>query len=213
MTGSSSAGSASPDCGCKLGRTAAAYGLDDAVADLVARWTGADGERTGVRDLTDEFNLAVLRAAMADAGVEFLDGEVANVYRLFTDDDVSSGMRTHARNRLRRQGVAVDDLEAAFVSHQTTYSHLTDCAGASLDGDGTSGTVRETAESQIRALQNRTAAVTTDRVTRLRDTDEIALDGFDVFVEVAVACERCGARYEFGDLLDGGGCDCATGPD
>ena len=52
----------------KVARVIRAYDLDGMGANLEAAWTGASGERTSLRDLADEFNEAVLRAALGEAG-------------------------------------------------------------------------------------------------------------------------------------------------
>jgi len=195
---------------CKVGRAIETYDLDGENEVLRRYWTGEGETRYSLRALADYFNQRVLRAAMEDAGVEFLEGEVENTYRLLTDSDVSRGMRTHARNRLDRSGVDPDRLEAAFVSHQTMHSHLTSCLGASLEETaGTDDEDRvEKALAKIRALQNRTSAVTGDTLERLEDGDDLDLDEFSVFVNVSVSCDSCGTHYDVGTLLEQGGCDC-----
>lgn len=197
-------------CDCKVGRGSRGYGLDGLDRRLVDRWTRPGDDGYSLRDLADYFNREVLRAAMADAGVEFLDGEVENTYRLLVGDDASSGMQAHARNRLERQGVDVDAVTGAFVSHQTVHTHLTDCLGASHDDGADDGDDdrRAATEARLRALQNRTVAVTADALDRLRDADDLALDEFDVFVDVSVLCRACGTQSDLGTLLDEGGCEC-----
>lgn len=196
----------SSGCGCKVGRVSREYGLD--VDDvLYRRWTGVDGDRQGLRDLADEFNRRVLAAAVRDAGVEVLDGEVENAYRLLAGGDATSGQRTHARSRLERDGVDVAAVERAFVSHQTVHAHLTDCLGASLDDDG--DRVEDVADT-VGALRSRTEAVTRDALDRLRG-DGLALGEFAVVVNVTVSCDDCGAQHDLASLLDRGGCDCRDG--
>lgn len=199
-------------CGCKVGRAGREYGLDVDGA-LVRRWTGADGDRHGLRDLADHVNREVLAAALDDADVEVLDGEVANAYRLLAGD-ASSGQRAHARNRLARDGVDVEAVEDAFVSHQTVHAHLTECLDASYDGDGgrgeSDGSEAGGVTDTVGALRSRAEAVTRDALDRRR-ADGLALGEFSVVVNVAVACDDCGRQYDVGSLLDQGGCDCREG--
>lgn len=196
-------------CQCKVGRGVDAYELDDVNEELISRWCGEGRTRQSLRELADYFNRKLLRAGMGQAGTPPLDGEAANVYRLLTDDDVSSGARTQTRGRLEADGVDVDAIEAQFVSHQTVHSHLTDCLGVTREKDGgDSGTRRAADRDRIRALQSRTEAVTTDALDRLADGDALALAGFDVFVDVTVLCDSCGRQHDVGALLDAGGCDC-----
>jgi len=54
----------------------------------------------------------------------------------------------------------------------------------------------------------RTYSVIDQRIGTLRDTDRIALDEFEVFVDAQVLCQSCGAQHAVADLLEQGGCDC-----
>lgn len=200
---------AAAGCQCKVGRGIEAFelsGLDD---ELARRWQGDGRDRQSLRELATYFNRELLRAAMDGAGSTPLDGEVANVYRLLTDDDVSSGVRTQTRRRLADAGVPVEDVESQFVSHQTIHTHLTDCLGVSRDEEVADPAERRRADrDRIRALQTRTEVVTADTLERLRDADAVDLAEFDVLVDVTVLCGSCGAQYDVADLLDAGGCDC-----
>lgn len=201
-------GADTADCGCKVGRAIDEYGLADCNGWLRDRWTGRqDGD--SVRELTAEFNRRVLRAAMTDQGTNPLDGEVENLHRLLTDDDVSGGMRTQARKRLERRGVPIDRVERQFVSHQTVYRHLTGCLDVERQSSG--GTTRERIERNVRklrALRQRTEAVTDETVERLATADRVEIDEFDVLVDVSVVCAACGSQHDPDALLLRGGCDC-----
>lgn len=71
---------------------------------------------------------------MASVDLEPLDGEVRNTYRLLTDEDVSSGMRTAKRNELERAGVDVESVERDSVTHQAIYTYLTAVLDVSKQG-------------------------------------------------------------------------------
>jgi hypothetical protein len=172
-------------------------GREDLGDEMARQW--ASGEQS-LRSLARTFNLAVLRAATERRDVASLEGETENLYRLLTDDDVTSGTRTQARNRLRRHGIDVDRLESDFVSHQTVYNHLTNCLDVEREGDDADPATA--ARNRVRSLQSRMEAVTTDAVGRIDG------EGHDVFVEVSVTCPDCGTRYEFGEFVDAEGCDC-----
>lgn len=197
------------DCQCKVGRGVEAFGLDGVHDDLVRRWCGDGRERQSLRELAKQFNRRLLRAAVESADEAPLSGEVSNLYRLLTADDVSSGVRTQTRRRLETAGVPVDDVESAFVSHQTVHTHLTDCLGVSRETAADDPDARRRADrDRIRALQSRTEAVSTDALERLRESDALALAEFDVLVDVTVLCNECGRQHEMGALLDQAGCDC-----
>lgn len=196
-------------CGCKVGRGIEAFELSEANDELAARWRGDGRDRQSLRELATYFNRELLRAAMDRAGTTPLDGEVENVYRLLTDDDVSSGVRTQTRRRLADAGVPVEEVESQFVSHQTIHTHLTDCLDVSRsDREADPAERRRADRDRIRALQTRTEVVTADTVERLREADALDLGAFDVLVDVTVLCGECGAQYDVADLLDAGGCDC-----
>ena len=197
------------DCQCKVGRGVEAFGLEGVHADLVRRWCGDGRERQSLRELANHFNRRLLRSAVESADEAPLSGEVSNLYRLLTDDDVSSGVRTQTRRRLETAGVPVEEVEAAFVSHQTVHTHLTECLDVSRETSEDDPDARRRADrDRIRALQSRTEVVTTDALERLRESEALALGEFDVLVDVSVLCDECGRQHDVGALLDRGGCDC-----
>jgi len=191
----------------KVARLIAAYDLGDSFGDELERlWTAEGQERRSLRDLADRFNRSLLESAMAEAGASTVGGEVDNLYRLLTDDDVSSGMRTEARSRLEREGVDVDQLETDFVTYQAIRSYLTDYRDATYERSD--GRQVDTVLDTVGRLRARLRSVTEDRLERLRDTDRITLGDFRLFVDVDVLCEECGGQYGVVDLLERGGCDC-----
>ncbi|NHN60706.1 MULTISPECIES: rod-determining factor RdfA [Halorussus] len=192
----------------KVGRLLERYDLGEAFGDrLEAAWLGEGVERRSLRDLADLFNRELLAVAMEDAGMAALDGEVENIYRLLTDDDVSSGMRTDARRRLDRNGVDVESLERDFVSYQAIRTYLKDVREAEYDDSAADDRVEKVAES-VRRLRSRTVSVAEGNLDQLRNADELELGESRVLVDVTVLCEDCGAQYSYDELLERGGCDC-----
>lgn len=198
------------DYDSKVARLIARYGLGDSYGDrLEARWTGERGDRESVRALADRFNRRLLRAAVEDAGASYLDGEVENLYRLLTDDDVSSGARVEARDRLDRDGVDVEAVESDFVSHQTMWNYLRRYREAERpDGDG-DRVARE--RENVRRLRSRTEAVVEEKLDRLRSSEDLTLGEFVLSVDVDVLCRDCASQYPVDELLERGGCDCESG--
>lgn len=192
---------------CKVGEVAETHGLADLDTTLRERWTDTV-DRSSVRDLADFVNTAVLRSALrAHRGT--VAGEPENYYRLLTDDDVSRGMRTEARERLRRFGVDVDALEDEFVSHQTVYRHLRNCLGVDRGAPPPDAeTAVRDALGTVRALQRRTEVVTTTTLERLDRDGHIDIGEPDVLVDVAVTCRGCGERIRLSDSLAGRSCGC-----
>ncbi len=194
-------------CNCKVGRVIDEYELATLNDELVTYWTEEGEQRYSLRELAAYVNRTVLRAAMDNAGVAYKDGEVENTYRLLTDDDVSSGMRTETRRDLEHDSVPVDQVERHFVSHQTVHNHLTDCLDTSMVKPDDEQRA-ENARDKIRALQNRTVAVTDDTINRLNRGDVLDVGDFDVLVDVSIICSDCGNQYTVTNLLDRGGCEC-----
>ncbi|MDZ5811294.1 hypothetical protein U4E84_08025 [Halorubrum sp. AD140] len=189
----------------KVARVIDERGLGGMGATLEAAWTGETGERTSLRDLADEFNEAVLEAALRDAGVASLAVEVPSTYEALRSDAGSEA--TRARRRLEREGVDVDGLTGDFVTHQAIHTYLTRDRGASLpDDEGLADRKVETIEK----LQGRISAVTESSLASLANADELDRDDYDVLVDVRAVCPSCGADAPVGELIRRGGCGCAS---
>lgn len=192
---------ASDTCECKVGSVAARRGLADLDRDLVDRRTRG----ASLRDLAAHVDRAVLRAAMERAGMGPLSGEVENVYRLLTDDSVSSADRTRARRRLERAGVDVAAVREDFVSHPTVGKHLRECLDVRVPGeDDPVASARE----RIAKLQSRSEAVVRDAVEGLAERDHVDGGDLTVVLDARIVCETCGSQQPVEAFLDRGGCDC-----
>lgn len=193
-------------CSCKVGTASRDWGLESVHDELAAGWRE---EGASVRQLTARFNRQLLRAGFRRADRTPIDGEIDNLYRVLTDDDVDAGSRTQARERLRRNGVPIEEVEADFVSHQTIYRHLRNCLDISYDPEDRTAADRvESWRDRIRALRARTATVADRGVDSLSDAGAIDVGSVDVLVDVSVTCNDCGEFYALDDLLDRGGCEC-----
>jgi len=65
----------------------AEYNLSGLGVELEQLWT-AETDRQSLRELAAYSNQQLLQQRLEEAGVQILDGEVENIYRLLTDDDV-----------------------------------------------------------------------------------------------------------------------------
>lgn len=197
----------SPDSTYKVGEVLQRRELLDLHDSLPDRWLGESGDASSLRELAREINLAVLATAMSDAGIDSLEGEVENAYRLLTDNDVSAGVRTQQRNRLERAGVDVDQLLDDFVTHQAVHTYLTKGLGVSKDTSDQTGSI-ETYEERFQRLRSRAMAVMENSLSALQDAGSISLGTFDTIVVFRVYCQDCETQFELGDLLRRGGCHC-----
>jgi hypothetical protein len=185
---------------CKIDRTAAAYDLSDEAERLGEYWI-RDDERYSLRELAVYFNHQLFRGAMEQAGLNPLDGEVENTYRLLTDEDVSQGMRTQARNRLQKQDIDVDQLQSDFVSYGTVRRHLKHCLGVERESTGTDDDPAETGAQRLAALQNRTVAVTENTLSQFASAGELTAGDIDVCVDITVSCSECGVHASVREYL------------
>lgn len=196
----------------KVGRVLEEYEIEDLGETLEHRWTGDGEERSSLRDLADWLNKRLLEVAMRRANRRPHDEEINNIYRLLTDDSISSGVRTQTRSDLQRDGVALDSLENDFVSHQAIHTYLTKHRGATHTPTATSDEDRiESVIGAIQRLSQRTMRVAEDNLSTLKNTERLTIGEFDVLVDVTVTCQNCGRQYEIVDLLEAGSCECEPG--
>jgi len=191
----------------KVGRVLAEHDLLDLHGSLPELWLGRDGDAESLRALADRINVATLRAAMESAGMDPLDGEAENAYRLLSDDDVSVGVRTQQRNRLDRVGVDVDSVESDFVTHQAVHTYLTEALEVSKERS-TDADPLSKHRDRIQRLQSRTEAVTDNSLSELTAAEELGLGRHSVVVDVQVYCRDCNSQYDLSSLFDRGGCEC-----
>ncbi|WP_458188836.1 rod-determining factor RdfA [Haladaptatus sp. NG-WS-4] len=182
------------------------YGFDRVGDQMLRRWTAAGEERTSLRDLADYFNRELLRAAMAETGVQPLDGEIENTYRLLTDDDVTQADRTRTQRRLQREGLDVERLRTDFVTYQAIRTYLKEYRDASYASDDRDRT--EVEQGNIQRLRGRILRVTDSKLDQLQRSNDIEPSEYRTFVEVNVLCENCGRQYGVDELLERGGCSC-----
>lgn len=186
----------------KVGRVLAEYDLTQLQENLPGLWLGEEGDQQSLRSLAHRINRDILEAAMANAGLTPLEGEVENYYRLLTDKDVSSGDRTQAQRALERDGVDVDTVVNDFVTHQAVHTFLQKYHGA--ERTVTKKDPRETVER----LRGRLQAVTRDAVESSRNNDTESFADFLVVVNIEVICKACGERVEASEVLSGATCSC-----
>ena len=206
---SDSRSSEAPAQTSKVKRVIEEYDLTDMGRELEEYWLGEESRRYSLRELAEHLNRRILRSAMVDAGMSTMDGEVENVHRLLTNDDVSEGVRTQARKNLEREGVDPERLERDFVSHQAIHTYLTKYRGVSHEATSDEDQM-EKYTGTIQRLGSRTTAVTETTLDRLDETGRITLGDFDVLVDVRVFCRDCGSAYPVEELVENGGCECGS---
>jgi hypothetical protein len=195
----------------KVGRLIDRYGMAGLGQELEDRWLGRGYEEQSLRSLADWFNERLLGQRLAEAGHDPLDGEVANLYRLLSGEDVTAGSRVDAESTLEGYGVDVEALRREFVSHQAVHTYLTDFRGASKERS--SGDRPESVRGTIQRLRSRLVAVAENNLDHLRTAGDLTIGEFTVLLEVQVLCEDCGSSYPITELIDRGRCDCESNSD
>ena len=193
----------------KVANVISKYDLDeDYGKKLEDLWTAEGDKRESLRTLAARLNKRILAGAMGDAGMTAVDGEVANLYRLLTDETVSSGNRTEARQRLAQNGIDTDQLESDFVTYQAIRSYLKDYRNT--EHETQSSTIRtDDVIETLQRLQSRVRSVSEKSLTQLIAADRLTLGKFRIFIEIDVLCEDCGKQYGIVKLLESGSCDCS----
>lgn len=128
---------------------------------------------------------------------------------MFLTDDLSESRTIEIRRDLQREGVDVDELESALISHQTLHRHFTDCLDASKDGSIGPTEKLDTARDTVFSLQERTHQVIESTISDLRDAGLIDVGEPEVIINIQVVCENCGRSMDFESTLSDG-CDCTT---
>jgi len=190
----------------KVARLIDEYDLSGLGDELEERWTRSE-DRWSLRQLAEYFNRELLRAAME--GEEPLDGEVENLYRLLSEDDVTSGTRQQARYRIEQGGVDPNEIESDFVSYQSIRTYLKKHREASPPDTSSSPEDQlDRKRETVQRLTNRLNTVAEQSLIELRKAGHVTLGEFNVIVTVRVHCSDCGSRMAITDLLADGGCDC-----
>lgn len=192
----------------KVNKLIEEYDLEGLGAELEQLWT-ADDDRRSLRDLAQYFNQQLLAQALEDATVQPLDGEIENMYRLLTDDEVSSAESTRIKRRLERDGVDVEKLLDDFVTYQAIRTYLKDHRGAEYTPDETDPLKRE--QTNFQKLRGRMVSVTEGKLEQLRESDDLTLGEFQTIADLQVVCEDCNTQFDVLDLLERGGCHCIQG--
>jgi hypothetical protein len=192
----------------KVQRVLDKYGLEEAGEELERYWLGEGVDRRSLRDLADYLNRRILRGAMSEAGLNPLDGEAANTYRLLTSDDVTSGERTKVERHLNRAGIDVEQLRSDLVSHQAVHTYLTKHRGVSLSSESQTSQ-REKALDTIRRLNSRSKAVSEKTVDSLRNQNEVTIGTYRITIDARIVCRDCNTQYDLTEFIQTGHCNCA----
>jgi hypothetical protein len=192
----------------KVGRLIDRYGTAGLGQELEDRWLGRGYEEQSLRSLADWFNRRLLGRRLAEAGHDPIDGEVSNLYRLRSEDDITAWSRVDAEATLEEYGVDTETVRREFVSHQAVHTYLTEFRAASKERSATDR--GENVRGTIQRLRSRLVAVAENSLDNLRTAGDLTIGEFTVLLEVQVLCEDCGASYPITDRIRRGQCECAV---
>jgi hypothetical protein len=192
----------------KVARLIDEYELAEIGDEMERRWTKTGDEHTSLRDLADYFNTRLLTEAIDDAGGKTLPGEVDHLYDMLTGNDVSDADQTRIKRSLERDGVDVEELLEKFVTHQAVHTYLKRDRDAEYTTDDVDR-ITNTRE-HVQRLRGRMTSVIEGQLNQLRNSGNLTLGNFKVFIDIGVFCEDCGTQIKISGLLERGGCDCGS---
>jgi hypothetical protein len=182
------------------------YDMEGTGDKLFSHWTATGEDHWSLRDMADYFNKKILRTTLRDAGVQSVSGELENIYRLMTEEDVSTADRTQLRRRLDREGVDTEKVKDDFVTYQAIRSYVKEYRGGEYNPDHTDRI--ETERKNIQKIRGRMISVIENTIDQLRKTDRIQLGDFRVLVDIQILCDDCHSQFGISELLTKGGCKC-----
>lgn len=189
----------------KVDRLIEEYALFGLGEELEQLWT-AEENRQSLRELATYFNHQLLQQALKEANVRHVDGEIENMYRLLTDEEVSNADVTRIRRRLEREDIDVDAVQDDFVTYQSIRNYLKDIRGAEYTQAEQDPLERE--ETNVQKLRGRMVSVIQGNIEQLRDNNQLTLGEFQTLAEIRIVCEDCNSQFDILELLDQEGCNC-----
>lgn len=201
--------SSKPGTRSKVSSVIRRYELEGEGKYIEELWVGEREDRMSLRELADYLNVMMIHAAVRRSELEVFDGTAENIYRLLTDEDVSSGVQIQTRNQLETAGIDVDKLERDLVSRQAIHTYLTKVRGVEYANEDTPTIERiQRSEERIQRLTSKLTAVVEESLKSLTSTGDFTLGSFDVIVSIRVHCEDCREQFDVLELLSKRSCGC-----
>jgi len=186
------------------------YGLKHLADALEERWTREENRYT-IRELAGWFNTRLVEKRMRDVGMDPLEGEAENVYRLLSDPDVPEYKQQKAVQKLEGNGIDVAALHTDFVSYSSIYGLLTEEREVEFEDNSTETRVDRSRE-RLRRLRERSANVTHKTMDTLANAGEIPEPPPEIHVSFRVECPFCGLHRPADEYIKQGGCRCQRAP-
>lgn len=189
---------------CKVARVGDQYGLDVDTQLLQKRET----EGLSLRELENHLGVTLLRRAMEEARIDFVEGDPERYYQTLVGDEATRLEVKQVRRHLNTAGVDVDQVLTDVPSYQSIRHHLSACLGEDTSRNKGNTPSPEHIEDTIRALKTRTERVVAGSIASLHGDSKNNPPILDVHVDITVMCE-CGRSMNAFSLIRNG-CECRT---
>lgn len=174
-------------------------GMTDRSIDeyLVDRWTGAEGESIGYKELTDWFNKRLLKQVYERYGRETIGTRVESEYQALKNGDEL--VRGEVSDDLESDGIDADALVRDMVSWSTMRRHLKNCLEAEKPSTrSTKDWELESIDIARKQTEKKTLAALRSLANkrRLPGAEEVDID-----VQIKLSCPECPTRIPLEDAL------------
>ncbi|TYL37315.1 hypothetical protein CV102_16960 [Natronococcus pandeyae] len=173
--------------GCKVCRVLDDYGMNRYEDQLVEQWQADGGQRKGYRQLSEWFNVLLLRREMDRAGLSTLGDEAESKYeRLRSDEAIAKEVATELANA----GLPINQIRDDFVSYGVIRTHLKNCLEKEV-----STSSGEWERDAIEISREHARGKISEAFRSLQNKEKVTAGG-DVSVSVTaeIECENCHTR-------------------
>jgi hypothetical protein len=194
---------------CKVGKAIDRYDLTTDVVSgdlndyLLARWNGHNEfPKTGLQELTDYFNLRILKLVYTENDRRTIETQVESDYEALTGDDEIAKDEIIAD--LEQDGIDGEQLASDFISKTTLYRHFTNCLEAEKEDTNEKTDSNWEAESIQYALNN-ALDNSLKALKSLENKGKIPhATKAEVSVPLMLSCPECTTRVRFKRAIDRG---------
>jgi hypothetical protein len=179
------------------------YGIED--YDFEELWTGS--ESMSLRDIADQFNIKIVKGALANAG-EPEDEQPQYLYRVLTGEIGTEETRTVQERRLQKKGIDTEELKDDFVSYSAVRRYLTEYLGAYKDTSPSKSEAIDNLRSAANKLESRCRNVILDHVTRLDERGIFSITDPALIIDFKLYCQECGKELRLAEFIKQRECDC-----
>jgi hypothetical protein len=195
---------------CKVDALIAEHGLTAPRSDyksvddyLANRWTGADGRTAvGYKKLTTWFNKRVLKSIYEEHGRSTVSVHLEQEYDIIVNED--NIQRAELAADLKGDGIDIDEVRKAVVSHGTIRNHLKSCLGVEKDTESGTKSTSNPRKKTINSAKQMAASKTEKILPELGEETVPLADKAEIDVEIRLQCHKCDTRVPIEDAINRG---------